>query len=162
MRKFLFFILVSLNLSWGTQIEGVPFVKQKDEYCGPASLSSVLMFYGYHISQEEIAKEVYIPKLKGVLVTDLENFSKKLGFNTVLKSSTIEDIKKFLDERKPIIALIDMGFWILSKPHYIVVLGYNDKGFIVHTGYEPKKLIDYREFEERWKKLGSIVLVVYR
>ena len=46
-------------------IENVPFVKQKDWFCGPAAMASVMGFYGRSISQDEIAKEVYTPKLKG-------------------------------------------------------------------------------------------------
>ena len=50
-----------------------------DQFCGPASLSSVLGFYGISLSQEAIADKVYIPKLKGALITDLENYVKSLG-----------------------------------------------------------------------------------
>lgn len=162
MRILIILAILTFKLCWGTHIEGVPFVKQKDEYCGPASLSSVLSYYGHNISQEEIAKHVYIKELKGALITDLENFANRLGFKTILKSSNIDEIKGFLEEKKPVIALIDIGFWVVSKPHYVVIVGYDEKNFIVHTGYEAGKKIDYREFEERWKKLGNVILVVYR
>lgn len=164
MNRFFSFLLLTglVYYIWGAQIEGVPFVKQKTDFCGPASLSSVFGFYGLNISQEEIGKYVYSDKLKGALITDLENFAKERGFKTILKRSSIEEIKHFIDLNQPVIALMDLGFWVISKPHYIVIFGYNEKGFIAHTGYEPEKIIEYREFEERWEKLGKVILVIYR
>ena len=140
----------------------VPFVKQHSQFCGPAALSSVLRYYGLSISQEEIGKKVYTPKLKGALISDLENFAKSKGFKTLSGQADIEKIKSFIDNNIPVIVLVDLGFWIVSKPHYLVVVGYNEKGFIVHTGYEKNKLIPYKEFKKIWKKLGNVFLSVYR
>ena len=162
MKKIFFVILFLFNVSFSQVLLDVPFVKQKDEFCGPASLSSVFNFYGLETSQEEIGKEVYNPKLKGALITDLENFAKSKGFKTILKKSNLDEIKTFIDERKPVIALIDLGFWVVSKPHYVVIIGYNEKGFLVHSGYEEKVFIPYQEFERKWEKLGKTILVVYR
>lgn len=162
MKKGIILIVLLFTFSWGTQIEGVPFVKQKTDFCGPASMSSVFAFYDLNIPQEEIGNVVYNEKLKGALITDLEDFAKKQGFKTVLKSSDMDEIKNFLDEKKPVIALVDLGFWVISKPHYIVIFGYNDEGFIAHTGYEASKLIKYGEFEKIWKRLGNTILLIYR
>lgn len=162
MKKIFFVILFLFNVSYGQVLLDVPFVKQKDEFCGPASLSSVFKFYGIDIPQEDIGKEVYNPKLKGALITDLEDFAKSKGFKTVLKKSNINEIKVFIDEKKPVIALIDLGFWIISQPHYVVIVGYNDKGFFVHSGYEEKVFIPYEDFEKKWNKLGKTILVIYK
>ena len=50
-------------------VENVPFVKQKDKFCGPAAMASVMQFYGQNIDQDEIGQEVYIPELNGALVS---------------------------------------------------------------------------------------------
>ena len=139
----------------------VPFEKQKNEFCGPASLSSVMKYYGQDVSQDEIAKSVYLKNLKGTLITDLENFANEKGLKTILKKSEIDEIKKYIDEKKPVIALLDYGFLFVSKPHYVVVIGYDDNGFILNDGYEEKKSINYGEFLNKWEKLGKIILVVY-
>lgn len=162
MKKTLILSLLIFKISFGGQVLDVPFVKQKEELCGPAALSSVFLFYGEDIPPEEIAKEVYTKQLKGALITDMENYARKKGFKTILKSSSIKEIKELIDEGKPVIALIDLGFWSISVPHYIVVLGYNQDGIITHTGFEEKKLIPYREFEKKWQKLGKTLLVVYK
>ncbi len=160
MRIILAFLLTA-GLAFG-KILDVPFVKQHSRFCGPAALSSVFKYYGLEISQEEIGKKVYTPKLKGALISDLENFAKSRGFKTLSGQGNIEKIKSFIDSNIPVIVLVDLGFWIISKPHYLVVVGYNEKGFIVHTGYEKNKLIPYREFKKIWKKSGNVFLSVYR
>ncbi|WP_456393033.1 C39 family peptidase [Persephonella sp.] len=144
------------------QVLEVPFVKQQSEFCGPAALSSVLRYYNLDISQEEIAKKVYIPKLKGALLSDLENYARSLGFKTISGQGSINKIKEFIDSKKPVIVLVDYGLLFISSPHYLVVVGYNKNGFIVHDGYRAFEEIPYRKFRKLWKKLGNVYLVVYR
>jgi ABC-type bacteriocin/lantibiotic exporter with double-glycine peptidase domain len=161
MKKFLLFALIIFKLSFATTLD-VPFVKQRTDFCGPASLSSVMAYFGDKVDQDEIASFVYNPKLKGALITDLQNFAKERGFQTILKSSNIEEIKSFIDQKKPVIALIDLGFWVISKPHYVVIVGYNQDGFLLNTGYKEKEFMSYRDFQEKWEKMGKVILVVYK
>lgn len=161
-RYIVFLILIFSFIVKAQEILNVPFVKQNDEFCGPAALSSVFQYYGVNITQDEIGKEVYIENLKGALITDLENYAKKYGFKTDLKKSNVEEIKKYIDEKKPVIALVDFGFLFVSKPHYIVIVGYDENGFFVNDGYQPNKYHSYKEFSKMWEKMGNIILVVYR
>ncbi len=155
----LFALLLPFLLSF--KLLDVPFVKQKDDYCGPASLSSVLEYYGVKKSQEDIAKVVYDPKLKGALITDLENYAKKLGFKAHTFQGHLEDVKRYIDEGKPVILLVDLGFLWFSAPHYIVVVGYDERYIYAHTGYENKKAFDYKDLDRKWEKMGRVGLVVY-
>lgn len=159
---FLAFILLSIQSTLADIILNVPFVKQKSEFCGPASLSAVFQYYGENINQDEIAKVVYNPTLKGALITDLEVYAKEKGFITILKQSDINEIKSFINRKIPVITLVDLGFWIISQPHYIVILGYNEKGFVIHTGYKEKDFLEYNNFEKKWEKMGKVILVVYK
>ena len=161
MKKFLLFALIIFELSFAVTLD-VPFVKQRTDFCGPASLSSVMAYFGDKVDQDEIASFVYNPKLKGALITDLQNFAKERGFETILKSSNIKEIKSFIDQKKPVIALIDLGFWVISKPHYVVIVGYNQDGFLLNTGYKEKEFMSYRDFQEKWEKMGKVILVVYK
>jgi ABC-type bacteriocin/lantibiotic exporter with double-glycine peptidase domain len=144
------------------EIAGVPFVKQESLFCGPASLASVFAYYGIVQDQGTIAQSVYTEKLGGALITDLQNFAQAKGFQTRLEQGSTDEIRAFLKENRPVIVLVDLGFWVFSKPHYLVVTGYNDRGFIAHTGYQASKLFDYGEFERIWKKKGSVYLLVWR
>lgn len=144
------------------QIEGVPFVKQDREQCGPASLASVLSYYGVSIQPDIISKSTYNPKLRGSLITDLENFARRSGFRTESGQGTVEKLKEFIHQRKPVIVLIDQGFWITSRPHYLVLFGYNQKGFMAHNGETPSRLYGYADFCKMWDKIGSTYLLVYK
>jgi len=140
----------------------VPFVQQKGDLCGPAALSSVLSHYGKIISQDEIGKVVFDKRLKGALITDLKKYSEDLGFNTEFSTGDISIIKNFIDQNKPVITLVDIGFFVFSKPHYIVVFGYDDEGFFCHTGFDANRKIKFSKFEKIWGKIGNTYLVVYK
>ncbi|RMH80802.1 MAG: peptidase C39 [Acidobacteria bacterium] len=139
----------------------VPFVRQKDQFCGPASLSSVLAYYGLQVPQEEIAEKTYIPKLKGALITDLENYTKGLGLRTRLERGSLQHLRKAVDEGIPSIILVDIGLLWQSLPHYMVVVGYEGEDFYLHTGYEEKKLMSSKELDRIWGKMGRAMLLVY-
>jgi len=159
--KVIISLLFSIYLAVGKTLE-VPFVKQQSEFCGPAALSSVLRYYGVNITQNQIGKSVYIPELNGALITDLENYAKKFGFKTKIEKGSIEVLKGFIKKDIPIIVLVDYGIFFVSRLHYVVVVGFNEKGFIIHTGYEKSKFISYKKFEKLWKKAGNIYLVVFK
>ncbi len=139
----------------------VPFVKQSRNFCGPASLSSVFGYYGKHIDQEEISKVVYSPKLKGALITDLQKYAESVGFETKLIQGSTQDIRRYIDNKIPVIILVDLGKFFVSVPHYIVVVGYHEDYFIVHTGYEPNKKIREDDLNRMWSKMGRVMLVIY-
>ncbi len=144
------------------EIPGVPFVKQESHFCGPASLASVLAYYGVPADQAVIAVKVYSEKLQGALITDLEDFAREKGFQTRLDQGDADNLKSLVVEKKPAIVLVDLGFWFFSRPHYLVVTGYNERGFIAHTGYAASQLFEYAEFAKIWKKKGCVYLSVWR
>ncbi len=144
------------------EIKGVPFVKQESHFCGPAALASVFTYYGLALDQGAIAQSVYTQKLGGALVTDLQNYAQGKGLQTRLGQGTSDGIKKFLKEKTPVIVPVDLGFWVFPEPNYLVITGFNDSGFIAHTGYEASRLFGYAEFERIWKKKGSVYLLVWR
>jgi len=158
----IFFLVLAEGAGTTYIIDGMPFVRQETQYCGPAALSSVLSYYGDNVDQKTIGKEVYSPGLKGALITDLENYGRKRGFQTKIGRASIADIKEILLNNKPVIVLVDLGFWVVSRMHYLVVYGYSDRGFLVHDGLKPAQEYPYEEFEKIWQKTGNSFLLVYR
>lgn len=130
--------------------------------CGPAALSSVLSYYGKTLSQEQIAEVVFDKRLKGSLITDLKKYSEDLGFKTEFSTGDVSVIKKLIDQNRPVIVLVDIGFFIFSKPHYLVIFGYDEEGFICHTGFKASQKIKFSRFEKIWQKIGNTYLVVYK
>lgn len=143
-------------------IENVPFVKQKDEFCGPAAMVSVMKFYGRDITQDEIAKEVYTPKLKGALISDMENYAKAQGYKTETVNGDLNLLMSLVDEGVPAIVLVDLGKWVVTVPHYYVLYGYDkDRSvFVIHTGYRSGKEISFKTLDKQWEKMNRLVLIL--
>jgi predicted double-glycine peptidase len=164
LKKFIIILLLMLP-AWNAlalEIEGVPFIRQDSQFCGPASLASVMTYHGMPTDQNTVGKAVYSEKLQGALITDLERYARQKGFETKSGRGTVEELKTDLDRGRPVIVLVDLGFWVVSKPHYLVVIGYDDEGFTAHDGYTPQNRYSCNRFGAIWEKMGNAYLLVYR
>jgi ABC-type bacteriocin/lantibiotic exporter with double-glycine peptidase domain len=145
-------------------IKNVPFVRQKDKFCGPAAMASVMNFYGQNISQDQIAEEVYSPELKGALISDMGNFAREMGYNASIINGDENTLISLVDEGIPSIILVDLGIWVLSVPHYYVVYGYNKskETFIINTGFTSNKEMNFKDLDKEWEKMNRLMLIVRR
>jgi ABC-type bacteriocin/lantibiotic exporter with double-glycine peptidase domain len=143
-------------------IKHVPFIKQKDKFCGPAALASVMKFYGQNVSQDQVAKVVYSPELKGALISDMENFAREMGYNASTINGDENTLISLVDEGIPSIILVDLGIWVVSVPHYYVVYGYNksNETFIINTGFTSNKEINFKDLDKEWEKMNRLMLIV--
>jgi ABC-type bacteriocin/lantibiotic exporter with double-glycine peptidase domain len=143
-------------------IKNVPFVKQKDKFCGPAAMASVMNFYGQDVSQDQIANEVYSPELKGALISDMENFATEMGYSASTINGDENTLISLVDEGIPSIILVDLGIWVVSVPHYYVVYGYDksNETFIINTGFTSNKEINFDDLDKEWEKMNRLMLIV--
>ncbi|HNZ35620.1 MAG: C39 family peptidase [Pseudomonadota bacterium] len=162
MKRIVVLLLLMASNALALEIEGVPFIRQDTRFCGPASLASVMAYYGAPTDQKTVASSVYSEKLQGALITDLERYARSAGFETRTARGTEEGLKAEIDRGRPVIVLVDLGFWVVSKPHYLVVYGYDGEGFRAHDGYTPGNHYPYARFGEIWEKMGNAFLLVYR
>jgi len=146
----------------GHYIENVPFVKQTEFDCGPAALASVISFCGKAADLEKISASVYLPKLRGTLPMDLERYAKEEGFKTSSSSGSIAALKSALRNNIPVICLLDLGFSVYRQPHFVTVIGFDDGNglFIVHDGETPNKTVRYEDFENKWARAGTWMIVI--
>jgi len=154
--------ITSVPHSQSVIIEDVPFVKQRDKYCGPSAMASVLQFYGMDINQDEIAEDIYIPELNGALISDMENCASAKGYRVHTSNGDIEELKTIIDNGIPVILLVDKGKWKISVPHYYVAYGYNDEKetIILHTGDKKHQEISYAKLNQEWERMNNLMLVV--
>jgi ABC-type bacteriocin/lantibiotic exporter with double-glycine peptidase domain len=141
-------------------IENVPFYSQETFQCGPASLSAVFNYWGTKITPEEIARAIYSASARGTLTLDMVLYAEKKGFAARQYKGDLTDIKKNIDSGYPMVVLVDYGFSIYEKSHFMVVLGYNDKGLFVHSGKEKEKFISLKEFLGTWEKTAFWTLLI--
>lgn len=143
-------------------IDGVPFVKQQDDFCGPAAMASLMQFYGQDISQEEIADKVYTPKLEGALISDMENFAREQGYVVEVSEGSIDQLTSLIDGGTPVITLVDRGVWKVSIPHYYVLYGYNSEKdtFLLHSGDKCCEEMEFGKLDGEWERMNRLMLVI--
>jgi ABC-type bacteriocin/lantibiotic exporter with double-glycine peptidase domain len=139
---------------------GVPFHPQQTYQCGPAALASVLNFWNVPVTPEEIAKDIYSPGARGTLNLDMAEYARNRGLRATASSAGIGDLRRSIDAGQPVIVLVDLGFWIYEKNHYMVAVGYSEDSLIAHSGRESFKRIPVDDFLNSWEKTGFWALFI--
>ncbi len=133
-------------------VEGVPFYPQEEYQCGPASLAGVLNYYGVKVPPAEIAAEIFSRSARGTLDMDMVFYAQRKGLKAEQYSGGWEDLRRSIDSRKPLIVLVDEGFWVYQKSHFMVVVGYDEKGVLVNSGGEEHKFLSRGSFLKTWER----------
>ena len=141
-------------------IDNVPFFPQEEYQCGPASLAGVLNYYGLKLSPEEIANEIYSKSARGTLTIDMVLFVQKRGMSAKQYSGSLDDIRKNIDNKNPVIVMIDTGIFFVQQYHFMVITGYNEEGIIVNSGKEQNKFMTENKFLNMWKKTKYWILEI--
>jgi ABC-type bacteriocin/lantibiotic exporter with double-glycine peptidase domain len=146
----------------GHYIEGVPFHRQSESTCGPAALASILSFWGRPVDLEHITVDVYLPKLRGTLPMDMENYARESGLKAKSSAGTLKELKVYIGKGIPVICLLDLGFGFYQRPHYVTVIGFDDVNEVIvqHDGLNPDRVVSYAKFNKAWTRAGSWVLVI--
>lgn len=144
----------------GRYLTGVPFIPQREDYCGPASLAMVLRYWGEAVDQDRIGADLYLPSAKGTLNLELEFYARRRGLRAESSEGTLAGLKTEIDEGRPVIVFQDQGIGPLAFPHFLVVIGYDETRelIIAHSGVTENRLVPYREFLWTWGKKGNWTL----
>jgi len=150
----------SLN-EHGHYIEGVPFYLQGESSCGPAALASVTSYWGRHVDLEQIKARVYLAELRGTLPIDMESYLRDVGFETKSNPGTVDGLKSQIRRNIPVICLVDLGFSVYRRPHYVTVIGFDDANQVViaHDGLTANKVISWERFIKEWGRAGNWMLI---
>lgn len=143
-------------------IEGVHFLPQEDDTCGPSSLAMVLRFLGNDVPTAVLARETRTEGLKGSLITDLAAAARRRGFAAEVADLDLLRLRKRISAGVPVILLVDLGMWAWSRPHYLVAYGWTPKGVVAHSGRERGKVIPFPTLDAQWAKMGRLALIVTR
>ncbi|MBA7544670.1 hypothetical protein ES705_37031 [subsurface metagenome] len=87
----------------------------------------VLSHWGKNITQEEIAKNLYLHHLRGSLTFDLESYPPKFRLYSYSYQGNLIDLKEKLNRDVPIIVLLGTGPFFYRIYHYALVVGYWDE-----------------------------------
>jgi hypothetical protein len=141
---------------------GVPFFPDNTDQCGPATLASVLTFWGAPTDPLALKEDVYLKKLRGSLATDLLLTAQARGFEAELYPADLNDIKSELKAGHPVVTLLNLGYFLFPIGHYVVVTGYDDarRGLYLHSGLQRDVFWPYTKFLRSWEKAGRSILSV--
>lgn len=127
----------------------IPFLQQRGNYCGPASLHMLLDHYGIQQSQDEIAARVYTG-IAGTPPQVLHHYAESIGMKSAEFKADEETWKRLIDAGYPILWLQMLGG---RGGHYRVVTGYDDvfKTWIMHdpNDFTPSR-IAYDKIDDTW------------
>ncbi len=118
-------------------LKDVPMIRQKKNYCVPASATMIARFHGVDTDQEEVAKlssETSL-SMEGTYPSDMRLAMEKLGFDGTIVGWTEPDqfletilprIRRTLFEKGPIYISFKSGVFG-SMGHGCVIVGYDDR-----------------------------------
>lgn len=141
---------------------GVPFFPDSTDQCGPATLASVLTFWGTPTDPGSLRGEIYLAHLRGTLPLDLLLAAQVRDFKAEAYRGSPDNLREELDAGHPVIAFLDLGFLIFPQGHYVVVTGYDvqRQGFYVHSGLERDAFMSDSRFMKSWDKTNRWTLRV--
>lgn len=144
------------------KIEGVPRIKQLHNYCGPATLASLLQFYGETATQQEVGKCVYDAVGRATNGADMLLYARNKGYAAYSWNSGIADAKAKLAAGAPVLVLQQNSERDRSG-HYRILTGYDDaksKFYVVDPYYDEITELSYERCGRLWKPMGYWSLVV--
>lgn len=138
-----------------TKILDLPYVKQQCNYCGPASLSMVMQYFGYSTTQEEIAEELGAKEIKkqGVEPGELALYARRRGMRVSARNDVgLGGMLRALEKDLPLIAMC-RAFPPQRGLHYAVIRGYDleEEALFIHDpAWSRRKKTPWEDFEPRW------------
>ena len=133
----------------------VPFIPQHENLCGPAALAMLATFHGHNGSQQEIARDIYLPAIQGALTVELADYARRYGLWTRQYRGSVDDLRQKLAAGVPLLVLGRFG----SSYHYFIVLADGDP-LVVHTDRRARHKIRREDFLRYWNQAGRWTLLV--
>lgn len=128
--------------------------------CGPSTLASVLGFHGVEVSEETISEAIYSPTARGVLLADLSRYAREMGFRAEMRTGTLEDLRRAVEEKTPPIVLLDLGVGGYRVPHFTAVSGVTGRGVFSIGQNSEDDFASTNRFERQWRRAGNHYLVI--
>ncbi|MEK4028400.1 tetratricopeptide repeat protein [Pseudobacillus sp. FSL P4-0506] len=131
-------------------------IRQKLNYCVPATLSMMMQTAGKNVSQDEVAEHVF--DVTGSKLMTAIDYMASLGFSSAFFKGTVELYKHFIDNGCPVV--LDM--LIENQSHVQLVTGYDDRLGVLFV-QDPNELetllVPYEEAAHTYRLKDRLSLV---
>ena len=146
----------------------VPFIRQKKEGCGSASVAMVMQYWlgqqalptGESAQEPAIFQALYSPESHGILASDMEGYLQKQGFDTFAFRGTWQLLRQHLEKGRPLLVALKPSAG--APLHYVVVAGMDsESGLVMMNDPSGRKLLkqERKGFEKQWESAGNWTLL---
>lgn len=136
----------------GAQVEGVPFIRQRDDTCGAAALAAVLQHLGIAADEPSLATALRTRQAHGAITYELVIEAREKGALAAQRyDTTTGQLRAAIDAGlTPIVLRGNLAHALLGVYHYTVLTAYdlNRRVWIAHDGAEADVLIDFETLAE--------------
>jgi hypothetical protein len=131
-----------------TPVLDVPYLPQSELLCGGAAVAMVERWWGRRGVYAEDFVSLVRPEMRGIRTSDLAAASRALGWETLTFEGTPEEVRQFLEQSVPVVALLQVA---PDRYHYVVILAWSDGRVIFHDpARAPARSIDETQFLAEW------------
>lgn len=143
--------------------------KQELNYsCVPTAARILLNYLGLEVESEACLRRILKTKITGTNIFNLAFLKDEKDWNVEVWSElgTLRELETYLTQDEiPIIVLVDtepLEYWKESAAHVLVVVGFDQKDFIVNDPYFTDKEIKIpREiFNQAWGVFQNLMVVI--
>jgi tetratricopeptide (TPR) repeat protein len=115
-------------------------------------------YYGHTVSQDEIARAIYLPDIGGTLTSELGDYARRFNLWVRQYRGSLDDLRQKLSAGVPLLVLGKFG----GQPHYFIVLGWDDFRQVVtaHSDTRPRYEMRVEDFVRHWDRAGRWTLLV--
>lgn len=144
------------------EVAQVPFFPQQDNWCGPASLATLLNFAGVVVTPQQLAPQVYLPGREGTLGAELLATSRRYRHMPYLLRGEPQVLLQELAAGHPVLVLLNLSLPPLSRWHYAVLTGYDatSREFILHSGELAATRLSWFSFQQLWARGQNWAMLV--
>ena len=139
------------------ELTQVPFHKQDDFLCGPASLAMVFNAAGVtSASVESLTPMVYLPGRQGSLQAEMLGATRRNGLVAYTLAPRLEDLLRELAAGTPVVVLLNLSIKLVPVWHYAVVVGYDldKREVIVRSAKKERDEWSFGFLEFFWQDSG--------
>ena len=139
------------------ELTQVPFHKQDDFLCGPASLAMVFNAAGVaSASVESLTPMVYLPGRQGSLQAEMLGATRRAGLVAYTLAPRLEDVLRELAAGTPVVVLLNLALKIYPVWHYAVIVGYDleKREVIVRSAKRERDEWSFSFLEFFWQESG--------
>lgn len=131
-----------------------PLIRQVNEGCGAASLAMLLSYWAPKGPKPPSGARLYAELTEagvdGIRLARMKEYLADQGFHAFTLRASAEQVEEQLRKRRPVI--VGFGHGSASDLHFVVVSGFDRKGFWLHdpARSEPKRL-KRKKFLKLWE-----------